>query len=214
MAYFSTWRLHENRVSKTRFISLINKIKSERNHQNIIEEPRGKKKKNPRNRKGEKIEIRDRSWWLQTTVRDPGLGLARLVAPGCASPKSRATQAWGSRAGLPRLGAHVLGSPRPGARAPGRPRWREPQAWGSRAWVAAAWGSRAWVVATWVCLGRRGLSLSPSDLSLSLPLISLSLWSESLGLGLMFFSCICFWVFRPYMRLQIFLNFFGLEIES
>ena len=30
----------------------------------------------------------------------------------------------------------------------------------------------------------------------------------------MFFSCICFWVFRPDMRLQIFLNFFGLEIES
>ena len=46
MAYFFTWRLHGNRVSKTRFISLINKIKSERNHQNIKEEPR-KKKKNP-----------------------------------------------------------------------------------------------------------------------------------------------------------------------
>ena len=59
MAYFSTWRLHGNRVFKTQFISLINKNKSERNHQNIKEEPKEKrkKKKKTRNRKREKIEI-------------------------------------------------------------------------------------------------------------------------------------------------------------
>ena len=71
-----------------------------------MEEPRGKKKKKTRNRKGEKIEIGDRSWWLQTIMRNPGLGLAHL-----GRPRPRATQAWGSRLGCRSLG--LPGSPRP-----------------------------------------------------------------------------------------------------
>ena len=51
VAYFSTWQPHENRISVTRFISLINR----RDHnQNISDQRRAqgkKKKKNPRNRK-------------------------------------------------------------------------------------------------------------------------------------------------------------------
>ena len=48
MAYFSMWRLHGNRVSKTRFITLIvynpyNAVKNP--EQNIREEPREKKEK-------------------------------------------------------------------------------------------------------------------------------------------------------------------------
>ena len=38
VAYFSTWRPHGNRVSKTRFITLIN---IEKNPEHIKEEPRG-----------------------------------------------------------------------------------------------------------------------------------------------------------------------------
>ena len=38
MAYFSMWQPHGNRVSKTRFITLIN---IEKNPEHIREEPRG-----------------------------------------------------------------------------------------------------------------------------------------------------------------------------
>ena len=41
VAYFSTWQPHENRVSKTRFISLIN---SSDHSQNISDQKKKKKK--------------------------------------------------------------------------------------------------------------------------------------------------------------------------
>ena len=69
---FSMWWSHRNQVSKTRFITLISKNTAEKNHQNIREEPREKKKKLETKR-----ERRSRSKWvalgrLQTTVRNPG----------------------------------------------------------------------------------------------------------------------------------------------
>ena len=190
VAYFSTWRLHGNRVFKTRFISFINKIKSERNHQNIREEPRKKKKKT----------------WKQIRSSQRGTTRTSEKNPG---KKKKKTQKQKGREDQDQKSELVASDhcarPRPGARVPGRPKLREPQA-------ACNPGLRL------TRLGRRGLGLTRlgrRGLSLSLPLIwvSLPLWSKSLGLGLMFFSCICFWVFRPYMRLQIFLNFFGLEID-
>ena len=125
---FFMWRPHGNRVSKTRFITLINKNKSEKNHQNIRERKKKKKTETKRER-------RSRSEWvaldrLQTTVHDPG-----------------------------RVGKVSY--------------------------------------------------FSPSELFLSL-------WSESLGLGLLClgFLKFVFGYFGLYMRLRIFLNFFGLEIKS
>ena len=91
MAYFSMWWLHGNQVSKTRFISLINKNKSKRNHQNIREEPREKrkkkKKKNPetereRRSRSELVALDHRTRPRQTqATRNPGLGLVCLGHP-------------------------------------------------------------------------------------------------------------------------------------
>ena len=88
MAYIFKWRLHGNRVSKTRFISLINMNKSERNHQNNREEPRREKKK--KKQKGRE----DRDWRSELVAsnhcarprqtqaaRDPSLRLTRLGLP-------------------------------------------------------------------------------------------------------------------------------------
>ena len=71
VAYFSTWQPHENRISGTRFISLINR----RDHsQNISDQRRaqGKKKKKPRNRKKNPSStvVRDLGQAART-VRDP-----------------------------------------------------------------------------------------------------------------------------------------------
>ena len=93
------WQLHGNRVLETWFITLINKNKLERNHQNIREEPREKKKKNKKqtkkkkkqtnkqNKKKQKPEtererrLRSKSDRLQTqAVRDPGHSSPRLCA--------------------------------------------------------------------------------------------------------------------------------------
>ena len=90
VAYFSTWQLHKNRVSKTRFITLINKMKSD---QNIRGQPE-KKKKKPRNRKerddeigekkttrtSEKMEIGEKKSPEPGPMRDPGRARAQAVA--------------------------------------------------------------------------------------------------------------------------------------
>ena len=114
-----------------------------------------------------------------------------MASDHCARPKPRRPR----RASLrPRSRAWV---------APGcvNPRPHATQAWGSRAQVAPgctrprpearapglSWLGSTWVAAAWVFL---------------------SLWSESLGFGLMFFSCICFWVFRPVHETSNFFKFF------
>ena len=91
------WQLHGNRVLETWFITLINKNKLERNHQNIREEPREKKNKqkankknkqtNKQNKKKQKPEtererrLRSKSDRLQTqAVRDSGHASPRLCA--------------------------------------------------------------------------------------------------------------------------------------
>ena len=102
MAYFSTWWLHGNRVSKTRFLSLIHMNRSERKHQNIREEPRKKKKGR---------ENRDWSWWLQTTVHDPSHDDPGARASDLGRVPGSPQAAW--TPGRTRL--------RPGARAPRSP---------------------------------------------------------------------------------------------
>ena len=146
MAYFFTWRLHGNRVSKTRFISLINKIKSERNHQNIKEEPRKKKKK--KNPETDKIKLERNHQNIREEPR-----------------KKKKPQKQKGREDRDRKSELVASDhcarPRPGARAPGRPKLREPQAMRDPGLRLAR-------------LGRRGLGLTRLDrrsLSLSLPLI-------------------------------------------
>ena len=89
------WQLHGNRVLETWFITLINKNKLERNHQNIREEPREKKNKQKANKKTNKQtkqkkqkpetererRLRSKSDRLQTqAVRDPGHASPRLCA--------------------------------------------------------------------------------------------------------------------------------------
>ena len=86
--------------------------------------------------------IGDRSWWLQATVCDPGLGFVRdpslrLVRLGrrslglacLGSPKPLVTQAWGSRAWSPQAARD------PGLRLAhlGRLRQCATQVWGLRA---------------------------------------------------------------------------------
>ena len=48
VAYFSTWQLHKNRVSKTRFITLINKMKSDQNIRGQPEKKKTQKQKRER----------------------------------------------------------------------------------------------------------------------------------------------------------------------
>ena len=93
VAYFSTWQLHGNRVSKTRFITLINKMKSD---QNIRGQP--EKKKNPKTEKrekmrsgrkkttrtSEKMEIGEKKSPEPRPVRDP----SRTRAPGSRRPRA------------------------------------------------------------------------------------------------------------------------------
>ena len=86
-----------NRVLETRFISLINKNKSERNHQNIREEPREKRKKKKkteiereRRSRSELVALNHSARPRQTqAVRDLGLGLACDLSLGRPRPRER-----------------------------------------------------------------------------------------------------------------------------
>ena len=93
MAYFSTWPPHENQVSKTRFITLINK--------HTREEPK-KKKKKKRTQAARQCATQARQRSPQHAiwaVRDPGSAQPRPSVtqatrdPGRAWPRQRATQA-------------------------------------------------------------------------------------------------------------------------
>ena len=95
VAYFSTWRPHENRVSKTRFPTLIN-IEEPSTH---IRENLEKKKKSRRTQKP-----RQRATWVVCCLgffhpgaRCPGCAQLGPVQrnPGSAQPGSRAT--WAAR---------------------------------------------------------------------------------------------------------------------
>ena len=66
VAYFSTWQPHENQVSGTRFISLINR----RDHSQNISDQR-KKKKNPEREKNPGSAAVCNPGQAARTVRDP-----------------------------------------------------------------------------------------------------------------------------------------------
>ena len=80
VAYFSTWRPHENRVSKTRFPTLIN-IEEPSTH--IRENPEKEKKKSRRTQKP-----RQRATWAVRCLGFFHLGARR---PGRVRPGPRAT---------------------------------------------------------------------------------------------------------------------------
>ena len=104
MAYFSTWRPHENQVSKTRFTTLINI----EHNQRIRENPEKKKKKkknqkNPEQRNPGSARPGSCATWAMRC-----LGFFHL---GSMRPRSRATQATRAQA------MHNPGHTKP------RPRW-------------------------------------------------------------------------------------------
>ena len=112
MAYFSTWRLHGNRVSKTRFISLINKNKLERNHQNIRENKKKQKGREDWDRRSELVALDHRAQPRQTqATRDPGLRLARLGRLRPRDPGLGLACLGRRGLGLARLGRRSLGLP-------------------------------------------------------------------------------------------------------
>ena len=108
VAYFFTWRSRGYRVSKTRFITLIN---IEKNLEHIREEPREKKKKKPETKREEPRTSEKPKQRAAQVVRSPGsmpprlrvahavhdLGCSRVTqavcGPGRARPGSRAAQA-------------------------------------------------------------------------------------------------------------------------
>ena len=71
VAYFFTWQPHENRVSKTRFISLIN---SRDHSQNISDQIKKKKKK--------KLETEREKNPGSAAVRNPGQATHTVCDPG------------------------------------------------------------------------------------------------------------------------------------
>ena len=97
MAYFSTWQLHGNRVSKTRFITLINKMKSDQNIRGQPEKKKTQKQKRERRwDRGEKKPPEHRRRWRSEKKNHQNLGRRLTQAareprprasPGCAQPR-------------------------------------------------------------------------------------------------------------------------------
>ena len=160
MAYFSTWWLHGNRVSKTQFITLIKKNKSDQNIRGQPEKKKTQKQKKERRLRSEKKKTTRTSEKMEIGVRSEKNNHQNL---GCVSPGWCATQAvaWAQAVTRPR----PLHEPRLS---------HEPRPRATQAFVRPR--------------PSREPRLHASEVS------SLSLWFESLRLGLLCsgISKICF----------------------
>ena len=99
VTYFFTWQPYENRVSKTRFISLIN---SRDHSQNISDQIKKKKKK--------KLETEREKNLGSAAVRNPGQAAHIVRDPNQVTWRA-VTQVWPSGARRPRPGRAMCGDP-------------------------------------------------------------------------------------------------------
>ena len=92
VAYFSTWQLHGNRVSKTRFITLINKMKSDQNIRGQPEKKKTQKQKRERRwDRGEKKPPEHRRRWRSKKKNHQNLG--RCATQAAREPQARVGRA-------------------------------------------------------------------------------------------------------------------------